>query len=585
MMRTRTPGSSVRICPDRVERMQCLSFVNDLAHICTGYGTVNLNDHWAYDPVANVWTELGSLPAAARREAIAFVVDGRAYLGTGIGSTLINDLWEYEAISDTWIERSAPGASARSGASAFVLDGVAYVTSSTSMNDTLWRYDTNADQWEHLPMMLDNYRNGALSFVISDNAYIMLGRTSYQVRLFSAWKFSSVSQHWSSIRGMGGVPRKGSTPFTLNGYGHVCGGSPGTSFGIWEFLSDHWAYDPEADHWKPMAFSWWLTRSLSLAFAENGKAYVLTGGQPDLFEGQPAVSVEYDLQTNSWQVMQVPSQIYRYDAVGFWINGKGYVGMGVSSYWPELIFSDDLWEFDPEQDSWAPKAAFPGSARSGSRSFVLLGKAYVVGGDSTPGPGGIVNETWEYDPVADTWQQRASIPGPLVGTAITATHIGDKGYVCTNEALWEYDPMLDLWQPRTPPPVPFNNTSFAFSVGDKGYFGGGSESVFGTARKVFYEYAPADDDFNVSVPVHMAASLRIWPNPSKGYNINVNWTVPDDGPMEVDMLDVAGRQVRYAYARTGSGAAEVELLDPAPGVYLVRVRSIDSIAIGKVVVE
>jgi N-acetylneuraminic acid mutarotase len=48
----------------------------------------------------------------------------------------------------------------------------------------------------------------------------------------------------------------------------------------------------------------------------------------------------------------------RNGAIGFSIGSKGYLGMA-SNYNP-----DDLYEYDPNSNTWTYKAAFPGSERA-----------------------------------------------------------------------------------------------------------------------------------------------------------------------------------------------------------------------------
>jgi N-acetylneuraminic acid mutarotase len=563
-------------------RADAVAFVADgRAHICTGSGMSLLQDHWVYDSVTDEWMELAPLPGPARKHALSFVVDDRAYVGTGNvgGWQGVNDLWEYDVLADSWIARTPPGDVARWGAYAFVLDGNAYVGSGVFMNDPLWKYDQIADSWVGLPSNNQGQRR-ASTFVIGMDAFVLLGEvhTTIGGRIHSAWRFNNGTLQWSKIRGMGGVPRSGSVAFTLHDGGHVCTGAVG-HVSLLDAHTDHWVYDLAEQKWSPKRSSGALARSGAVAFAGETTGYVLTGMYPDFGEGQNTGGRMYDLATDSWQEMPLPASLYRSAAVAFWINGKGYLALGAEDQIWQPQYLTDLWEFDPPSGTWSQKASLPSAGRVGARAFVLHGKAYVVGGDTLVGAGGTTNDVWVYDPFDDAWQQRASIPGPNLGTSIVATHIGDHGYVCGESHLWEYDPYDDTWQPGTPPPVPFNAASFAFSVGDKGFFGGGH----GAIGKIFYEYSPADDDLIVHVPQTGVEQLKIWPNPVRDGMLHVRF--PNLTGAHVDVLDVAGRRVHSRSISRSSDGLHLQLPNAAPGVYTVRVRTAGAMVTGRIVVE
>src|SRR4051812_8118547 len=67
----------------------------------------------------------------------------------------------------------------------------------------------------------------------------------------------------------------------------------------------------------------------------------------------------------------------RFGAFAFTINLKGYVGGGAGVY-PTLSNSlKDLWEFDPELQSWTVRADLPALSREFAASFVIGSKAYL----------------------------------------------------------------------------------------------------------------------------------------------------------------------------------------------------------------
>ena len=72
-------------------------------------------------------------------------------------------------------------------------------------------------------------------------------------------------------------------------------------------------------------------------------------------------------QYNIVQKANVPSS-FRHHASGFSINGKGYLGMGITSSGTNLA---DWWMYDPIADTWTQKSNFPGTGRSYCASFSI----------------------------------------------------------------------------------------------------------------------------------------------------------------------------------------------------------------------
>jgi N-acetylneuraminic acid mutarotase len=94
---------------------------------------------------------------------------------------------------------------------------------------------------------------------------------------------------------------------------------------------------------------------------------------------------EYDPAADAW-TQKAPVPQYGERGMAFAMGSKGYFG---------LNYSRRIYEYDPVQNTWRRKADFPSSAYYGTRSFVLNGKAYVVGGIVNNGGS---RELWEFTP-------------------------------------------------------------------------------------------------------------------------------------------------------------------------------------------
>ena len=114
--------------------------------------------------------------------------------------------------------------------------------------------------------------------------------------------------------------------------------------------------------------------------------------------------------------------------------------------------------YDPKTDTWERKADMP-TARSGVSTLVVDGKIYAIGGAEMKkfqaGPGWgysvkLLPVVEMYDPIADTWIQKADMPAPRGGGTCV---VDGKIYLIggANKKQWRseivdvYDPATDTW--------------------------------------------------------------------------------------------------------------------------------------------
>lgn len=217
---------------------------------------------------------------------------------------------------------------------------------------------------------------------------------------------------------------------------------------------------------------------------------------------------EYDPATDSWTQKADFGGLARYNAVGFSIGTKGYIGTGMGG-------GNDFWEYDPTLNKWTRKAEFGGSVRGTAAGFSIGSKGYVGTGYSFVN--GILvnlNDFWEYTPGTGkskgTWKRIADLPGnPRYGAV--GFGVGLKGYLTTGinyidsthytfyKDTWEYDPNKNpktggTWTRKTD----FAGTPRAFAVGfsinnTRGYIGTGNtgNNVEGY-KNDFWEYNPGN---------------------------------------------------------------------------------------------
>ncbi len=223
-------------------------------------------------------------------------------------------------------------------------------------------------------------------------------------------------------------------------------------------------------------------------FVINGKAYVGSGLAGTHF-------YEFDPSSGIWKDMgTLPGNIYRIWALAFAYNGKGYVGGG--SIGEASSLTDTFYEYDPVTNTWTQKASFGGGKRDASMSFVIGNKGYVGGGYDGAN---IVADFWEYDFSADKWSQIGYLP---FGAAIfpSGFAMGSKGYliggqgVVEHKEVFEFDPYSKAWTKKADFPGKARQAGCAFVMGNHAYFGGGM-TMYSETFSDFWEYNPTADSW------------------------------------------------------------------------------------------
>jgi len=133
----------------------------------------------------------------------------------------------------------------------------------------------------------------------------------------------------------------------------------------------------------------------------------------------------------------------------------------------------------PSKGGWVAKAPALLN-RTEVAVAAVRGKVYVVGGFQ-PGLPFITPAVEEYDPVTDTWHERAPLPSGLHHAGIGV--VNDRLYVIGGfelslfsiwspvTSLYEYDPVADRWMARKSMPTPRGALAVA-ALDGKLYSGG-----------------------------------------------------------------------------------------------------------------
>ena len=200
--------------------------------------------------------------------------------------------------------------------------------------------------------------------------------------------------------------------------------------------------------------------------AAGGKLYVFGGLAPGWTP--KGLVYEYDPASDQWtKKKNMPLASHHLALAEF--KGKIYVFGGFVK--PEKgptawVPIDNVWEYDPAQDSWKPLAPLP-TRRGSANAVVHGGKIYVIGGAGLhPGsketavhparPHRSLGSNEVYDPASNKWETRQAMPTARNHAA--AGVVNDKIYIiggrigaafitrASNTGIVEeYDPVTDQW--------------------------------------------------------------------------------------------------------------------------------------------
>ena len=404
----------------------------------------DLNAFWEYNPNSDTWTQKGNFSGAARQTAGTFVIGNKAYVAMGYNSfnapNFKNDLWEYQLI--TTINWST---------------GSTLQTISTSSTGNYSVTLTNIDGCSaSSSIAIALSPNPTIS--VTGNNGVVCSSTSNTLAVNGASTYA-----WSSNAGGGTsttviVSPSVSTTYTVSGTTGSCT----------------------------------INYPVYVGVVATPVASIVTIGSPTVCGA--TVTLSANAGTSNVWTQKTSITTSRSFAAGFSVNGKGYVGTGLSG----ANGLSDFWEYDPSSNTWSQKASFAGGTRYGAVGISIGNKGYIgTGFDPTSGLN--KNDFWEYDPAANTWTQKANFGGAVRRSA-AGFSVGNKGYIGTGwdgasykNDIWEYNPATNAWTQKA------NITGARYSaagagLGNKGYIGGG-QLLSGGGTNEFWEFDPSGNSW------------------------------------------------------------------------------------------
>ncbi len=265
-----------------------------------------------------------------------------------------------------------------------------------------------------------------------------------------------------------GDPRSNAAYFQIGETGYIVGGLLKNN----NRLTDAWSFSNS--QWTSIADFPGEARYSAVGFAVDGKGYVGLG-----YNGTNALSDfwEYDPAADTWTLLtaELDTDPARYGAVAFSLGNYGYVGLGSTGTGKNL---SDIYKFDPDTKDWTPVPAQFKSKRVNAFAFVIGNKAYVGGGmDNNQYP----DDFYSFD--GTNWEEKATINRnddsytyDITRQSAATFAIGNYGYVVGGRkssilgSVWKYDPASDSWTDKHQAfQGSYREGAAAFSIGGKGY--------------------------------------------------------------------------------------------------------------------
>ncbi|MEO8149486.1 MAG: T9SS type A sorting domain-containing protein [Bacteroidia bacterium] len=378
---------------------------------------------------------------------------------------------------------------------------------------------------------------------------------------------------WTQKTDFGGTARYGTVSFTIGTKAYVGLGIDGA------LKNDFWEYDQTTGQWTAIAPFPGAARYEAVAFSIGNKGYVGTGAAGSAFPYTPhyADFWEYDPANNQWNPKAAFPGTARFGAVGFSIGNKGYIGTGFDAF---TYFQNNFWEYDQANNQWNSIASLPAMNRMEAVGFSIGNKGYIGTGANFMA-GVLLNDFWEYDTTNNQWTQKTDFGGTERNLAVGYS-IGTNGYIgiggdfatVSYSDFWKYDQTNNQWTPI----ANFGGTgrwlSTGFAIGNKGYFVTGGN--FTPTYKDLWEYTPTSTGISES---DFENQLTILPSAGSG---KFQITDTKNFIERINVFNEAGENI---YSQSiSSHRVDIDLSESPVGIYFVQIVEVKSVVTKKIII-
>lgn len=251
--------------------------------------------------------------------------------------------------------------------------------------------------------------------------------------------------------------------------------------------------------WQAMSSFGGNGRHHPITVANDEYGYVIAGQA-----GFAALNLDdvfrYDPSNDSWQEMEAFPGGGRGYGYGVCEGDHAYVGFGSNN----SGYPTDWWHLNMATGAWSALADFPGIGRN-HPAMVLAGGKVMVGLGSNDS--GNLGDWWAYDVDSDTWEQRAAFTGgnrhhPFYFGIDGAAYVGfghgntENGNLTIYKDFHRYDPVADEWTPLGDFPGEARVAGTQFAKDGYGYILSGDGDNHGPLDYgEFWQYDPDGDSW------------------------------------------------------------------------------------------
>jgi Kelch motif len=170
-------------------------------------------------------------------------------------------------------------------------------------------------------------------------------------------------------------------------------------------------YDPATDSWTPLApMPTGAAMGVGVYYPPTNKIYVFGGADFDADVNYDLTQI-YDIATDTWSSGAPMPDVRSFSAGGYVsANGRIYILSGYNTGFVDSA-QPNTWEYDPVANTWndlTGTVPFPHPA-GGFAYGAINDKLYIAGGRDATNV--LINLTWEFDPTVPAYTQKADMPG------------------------------------------------------------------------------------------------------------------------------------------------------------------------------
>lgn len=403
-----------------------------------------------YNPATDAWTKKANMPVAKSYFGY-FVYNNKVYVLGGFNGSYLSSVEVYDPVADTWVSKGNILPTARKSLTVTLdpTSGKAYAIGGYHGGylNTVHEFDPETFTFTQKPNITTR-RSDHVAFYYDGKIYVESGIAGGLDTVYTEEQYHVAT----GVTTNGGAPRT----FMANAAGVIIEdrfiGIGGRTSGEYIEYTTEMTHSSLQDPNDELT-AWYITKSqMNVARAGHGAAVL--NGKVYMAGGINSNSVfayleELDL---GWQVKSsLPIPLKNFKSIE--VDGKIYVIGGTVYLSGSGQRSKAVYEYDPIKNSWSQKADMPHYGEGFSIASAY-GKVYLIGGRSSASISGsytYTNKVYEYDYKTNLWTEKASLGRFRDGAA--AGFYQDKIYVIGGSygnGLYVdvFDPLKNLWQSK-----------------------------------------------------------------------------------------------------------------------------------------